>query len=736
MGEYPGARKPAPVDLVTRSSGKKNRSSPHGSFPRGGSLHPLILSLLFPIAVADGDGGVRPASPEDGTHWIQASSSDEMVVEESGNTQVDPSNTSANVTVIEIDETLSGASDVASVVDSASGTAVLSMGGLGDVSAVSIRGSTLRQVTVCLDGIPLNPDGAQVINLSELPLAAFSRIEVYRGNAPQDLAVNPMGGVINLVTDREEVTHNTSASVGSYHTGRMNTTHSMLGEWGQQPIHGLMMAEFFGTRGNYPYFSDSGTIYNLFDDRITERDNNDKLQTNVLGRWRVGTKDRYISVLDTFLRREEGVPGHANMPAESTRLHTLRNLAALEGQTNVGAGQLKGRLWAQNRQDTFQDIEGEVGTGSQHQRGFHMTQGLLGRFAWAQNPWLSPGFTLSTRRDSYVETNLLENQTSNARIRWSGVGVADLQIYILDDKVTLSPLVQLTHLDNRALGTVPFSNEAVSPDTEQVITQMDPRLGLLWRPNETLSLKANAGHYIRPPDFSELFGNQGAVIGNTDLVPEQSWQWDVGARWVASGPQWLRGSVDLAHFWNSSEDLIVLVQNSQHTSVPINIGKAWVQGLETAVSFTFFDRLESQSNLTWTISRNLVETEAYANNELPRIAPWELYQGTSIIFGDDAWFRAGHTWNYTSPHYWDATNYYRSAPRSIHGAFARAKAGTQKEQFSLEASVLNLTNNITEVVPRNPLDETDSSRIVQSVTDFVGYPLAGRTWLLTLQWNT
>ena len=93
----------------------------------------------------------------------------------------DPLATSAAVTVLLPDERVSASADVGSLVESAAGTNVQRLGGIGDFAAVSIRGASLRQVEVFIDGVPLNPDGADVVNLSELPLGAFQRIEVWRG---------------------------------------------------------------------------------------------------------------------------------------------------------------------------------------------------------------------------------------------------------------------------------------------------------------------------------------------------------------------------------------------------------------------------------------------------------------------------------------------------------------------------------------------------------------------------
>ena len=68
--------------------------------------------------------------------------------------------------------------------------------------------------------------------------------------------------------------------------------------------------------------------------------------------------------------------------------------------------------------------------------------------------------------------------------------------------------------------------------------------------------------------------------------------------------------------------------------------------------------------------------------------------------------------------------------RDSHGAFARVTA----QSLSAELSVLNLTNRITQVADRSPTDPNDDALVVAPMTDFVGYPLAGRTLMFTLRW--
>jgi iron complex outermembrane receptor protein len=192
-----------------------------------------------------------------------------VVLDESTREATDAQATSAAVTIIEVDERLPASSDVATVVDSASGTTVQRLGGLGDWSGVSIRGSTLRQVQVVLDGIPLNPDGASAVNLSELPLFAFERVEIFRGNAPPELAASPIGGVVHLRTGAGRQGTSASVSHGSLDTSRLTAMTRHTKEVGSLPVDFLAVADLFATEGDFWYFDDNGTKYNLFDDQRT-----------------------------------------------------------------------------------------------------------------------------------------------------------------------------------------------------------------------------------------------------------------------------------------------------------------------------------------------------------------------------------------------------------------------------------------------------------------------------------
>ena len=648
-----------------------------------------------------------------------------IVVEDERLRETDALETSANVTVLEVDETVSAATDVAGLVESATGTTVVRLGGLGDWSGVSIRGATHKQVQVHLDGVPLNPDGASTVNLAELPLGAFQRVEVWRGNAPPEFGALPIGGVVNLVTGDPEGSevHGTAGSFGTWKLGTLATAELA------ESVDALVIADTFRTRGDFDYFADNGTVYDTWDDAHKTRQNNQTGQASLHARVRWDSPIGEVSVVESWLAREEGVPGHINAEGARTSLDTRRSLTAASLEHAGNGWQIAGRGWFALRNELWSDPAGEVGTGSQLSATRIASSGLLASARYGARPWVVPGLTVSARVDHHATEDRLAGVTSESSRRLHLDGAAHADFVLWGERLTISPVLAGLWLDNRALGEVPFEHTPVAPEGRDTQLEATPRIGVLLRPHPQLALKANAGRYVRPPDFTELFGDRGGVIGNSDLVPESGLHWDVGGR-VEHGGEQLGVALDLGHFWVWSKDRIVFIQNSQRTSVPINLGEAWVQGVEAALSVEALGVVDSRSAVTRNLSVNMVRTRAYVNNQLPRIPTWELSQTTSLHWEERV--RLGHTWSYTAGNYWDATNWHLSPPRNLHSAFLRLRPTPAWPE--LEASVLNVFDTTVEVVPRNVLDDTDTARIVSPITDFVGYPLPGRTLLFSLRW--
>ena len=689
---------------------------------------PIILALV--VAFAE----VNAAAADEGDDELRV---DDEVVEVIGVRQeIDPLETSAAVTTIPVDERLRASAELADVVGASAGVHLQRLGGLGNYSVVSIRGSSARQVEVFVDGVPLNPHGSAPVNLAELSLDAFERIDVYRSGAPLHLGSAAAGGVINLVTAPGSAPPpRLEMAAGSYWTRRVSASGGFATVVGRlrRPLDLLVDVETTGTQGDFRYFDDRGTLYNLLDDRARTRLNNDHVDGKGRVRLRSGSRELMLVFQESLLVRDQGLPGIGQDPATGARLGVLDNafLGEIAGRprTNI---KLRGRVSWRVRQERYRDPLAELGTGLQDSRDLHHTVATRVALGWLPVSWQAVEATAELRVDGYQPLDLTrEEPTDGVRSRLNGMfGVGD-ELSLFRDHLRISPALQLHLLDNHMLGDVPFSDSPVAPEGQRRYAVLLPRLGVLIRPAPEIAIKGNIGRTFRPPDFTELFGDHGAVIGNSDLLPETAVSWDAGAQLDLPRNRVVDASVSAAYFWRENRDAIVYVQNSQRTQVPINLGRARVSGLEGSAEVTVGDTLLLRGNATWMNSVNLDERETYAGNQLPRLPRWEVWAEAAVRWR--SLVRVGYDLSHTAGNYWDATNWYLAAPRTLHGLTLRLQPG-EGWPF-VELDIRNLANTTVEAVPRDPLNPDDGALAVQPLTDFAGYPLPGRTVMVTVGWR-
>ena len=691
-------------------------------------LPALVFVLAAPVPVWAGEGDESEEGEEDAA---RAAGETVEVVDERPPDWVEPATTSAAVDVVAVDERLPSNADVADVVGAVAGTHVQRLGGLGDYSVVTIRGSSARQVEVFVDGVPLNPHGSSTVNLAELPLDAFERVEIYRSGAPFELGSSAMGGVVNLVTAAGQVpAPRLEVTAGSLWTGRMAGSLGVAPRHDRIPMDLVLHGQAFATEGGFSYFDDGGTPYNLTDDRTRTRINADITDVDGRLRFRAGDRKLRLVVQDDLFSRDQGVPGLGHDQASATRFGVFRNglLVELAGQAHPVV-RLRGRVTHRYRGERYQDPYGEMGVGRQDSRDRHQALGGQLTLSWIPLAWQAIAVAAEVHVDGYEPRDLTrENPSDGVRNRVSALLALGDDFSFADDAVRISPAVRLHLLDNRLLGNVPYNGAAVAADAQPSYAVFAPRLGLLVRPWPVLAFKANGERGFRPPDFMELFGDRGAMVGNPELIPESSWAWDVGLRFDIPANPVIAGGLSAGYFWRHTYDAIIYVQNSQRTQVPVNFGEARVGGIEGAIDATLGNAVDLRGAATWMFSRNLDTRVAYTDNQLPRVPRWEVSASASVHWGER--LRVGYDLNFTSGNYWDATNWYLAAPRTLHGLFVRSKPGPRWPSFEVE--VRNLLDERVEVVPRDPLNPDDGALVVQPLTDFTGYPLPGRVVLVTV----
>ena len=641
----------------------------------------------------------------------------------------------ASAVLIEIDPALLPPSaSVADVLQDVAGVTIRRFGGPGDPSYVRIRGSSAQQVAVYVDGVPLNAHGSSAIDLSELDLASFDRIEVYRSAAPPELGAAPIGGVVHLRT-RPDVAApiRLRAGWGSWGTHTLSGGAGLAGKLPRGAVGNLRLsAAYDGTRGDFVYFDNHGTLYDATDDTTRRRTNNALDQLDVAGTARIVRGPLDLSLQDRLLWREGGVPGHPSRSAERARFGVTDNL--LGGRlrlrlvpTLLATGDLSWRL----RGERYRDPQAEIALGAQDSRDA-MHEGGAGLGAdWRPVPELAVLSSARLDLHTYTPRTLLpQPRTDATRLRLASTLAVSAPVELAQGRIAVSPTIRLVVLDDRWIGADPFGGGPVS-DGPRVRVEPLPQLAVALRPVPELTIRAAASRGFRPPTFLELFGDRGSVKGNAALRPETGHSADLSARLRLVPNPLFSTSLEVGGFITDTIDAIALVPNSQKTAVPINLGHTRAGGVEAAWAVDALQHLHVDASMTWTEARVVQGERGTVGNRVPGVPPVQVDVGVQIFW--DPWVRLGWRFDYTAGTFDSPSNFFLQAARPLHSAHLRLQPGPRLPWVALE--VLNLTNTLSALQVRDPLHPSPDDRSPVSIEDYRGNPLPGRSVHLTIGWS-
>lgn len=562
----------------------------------------------------------------------------------------------------------------ADVLGESVGVQVQRFGGLGGFTTISIRGSSANQVPVYLDGIPLSQSQDQTVNLTDLPLDGLAQVEVYRGTVPVGFGGGGVGGVVNLVTRPPETRPRSEVAVsyGSFTTRKVVATHSRkVGDTGV-----LAHVAYLGSKGDFSFFDDNGTPENSTDDSTAKRINNDFDATDVVLKATHDFGDGLFGdAVQEIFYKDQGVPGPGSTQFARPSLRTVRSLTylrlrregILDGAVDAGA-----TLYGTYNLQKFADPEGSFGA----RQDTHNQAALLG--GNSSGYWFAPlGNDVAWFAEIAYERFFPRNET-NAPLPKSGPDQNRLratlslqdEFALWPDRIALVPAIRYDHFRDEFSGV----NVANVPNSPAETTRRDlwtPSIGAAARPTQWLTLRANIGRFQRVPNFSELFGNAGSVLGNATLEPETGINRDVGfvARWP--GLAWLdAGSVEYAYFHNDVSDLIAFEQASPRYFRAFNVGDARMAGHELALTASAAGRLGLDLNYTHqdTANRSVHSPEG---NQLPLRPADELFVRPRIF---NNWGSLYYAFTYLGENPTDRDNFLVVPPRSIHTVGATLQA--------------------------------------------------------------
>lgn len=588
---------------------------------------------------------------------------------------------------------------LAEVLSAAAGVRVVQYGGLGQYSTVSVRGAPPGQVSVYLDGAPLTSAAHGVVSLSDLPVTAIERVEVYRSFAPLSFGMPTPGGAINLVTSRAADVRQATLAGGSFGTTEARGT--IAARRGSLAL--LAHAGIQGTNGDYRYFDDNGTPFNLDDDQTSTRVNDRLDATGVLASlsWSARRDLRLTARADVF-HRAQGVPGVGAVPAPNPRLAFDRALTGADAAWTPGGNvpqlRLSGSL--DHERSRFRDTEGQLLLGRQNDDD-RLRSSVVGFDVASPDAWRRIGLASGVSwRDERADvapptTGFAAPPQSRRTSRGAHAGI---QLRPLGDALTLHAARrwdrQADHLRSAGIaGTV--------ARTDLVRELNGPQAGVRLALPRGLELRANWSRSARAPDFLELFGDQGSVAGNPQLQPESAESRDVGAAWRWAGrANW--AALEWSRYGSDVRDLIVYQRSGPNAVRARNASRAKLRGDELSWRGGLGAALTASGAFTWGSALDVGNSTIYRGLRLPQRPSSQSYARLDARAG--RWSAALDV-QYLGDDYLDPANYQRAPSRTFVGASLGVRVLAERIRLTVEGK--NLGD--------------------RRVSDVAGFPLPGRS---------
>ncbi len=617
---------------------------------------------------------------------------------------VNPS-VSGLVTVVDLAEEPPGR-DAADLLGGVAGFQVRRYGAVGASAVPSLRGSSAAQIRFYLDGVPLNGAQNGTADLDRIPLDRMATIEIHRGVVPIGLGSVGGAGAVNFISRTGDEGLDFRIGAGSFGElgGRLSA--GLVNAAGT--LSGTVMVNGLRADNDFEYLDHNQTFYNSADDTVRTREN---AWLERWGVWAAGAYESGSLAVRASLghdRRDGGRPGPLGYPSPGASVRYDRT----DGQLHVDHrdGLLQLRLGGGSQEEFLYDPQGEVGFGPPG-TDRSLSHDVNGTVLWAPVPvpgLLSVQAGVEGRREWRNDWISGEEEPRRNRTTWSAFAAATVELF--DDRVQIAPACrwQLTQDNFPPTPPLPWLPEEDAVDHRR--EDLSPALGVVWTMvRDRLFLESHLARTVRQPTWVELFGHQGGVHGNRNLLPETISSADAAFSYRSGTGGW---SGRIAGFYAETDDKIIFVQHSPQSSQAENAGHTRARGIELELAAILPGDFSLTGNFTWQRAEDLGGLQSiYAGNRLPFLPDTEAQVRLGRpMAGWRPWFEAAYM----------GANYRDRANTELNKAPARTvlNIGLARDwrprwlgsagALSLSAEIVNVTDN--------------------AVYDVEGFPLPGRSW--------
>ena len=230
----------------------------------------------------------------------------------------------------------------------------------------------------------------------------------------------------------------------------------------------------------------------------------------------------------------------------------------------------------------------------------------------------------------------------------------------------------------------------------------DAQLGINYKMDAALKLRASLSRDIRLPSLYELYGDDGSAIGNEDLKDEIAINSEAGVQFASA-----EHTSSITAFYRDLTDAIVTIYDARGIGRAENISSAVLYGLELDADAVLHDAWKLGVKGAWVKSEDQSNVAGFRGNPLPG-----QYEYTASLVNRLFWqqYVAELEFNYQNEGYYD-----RSATTEL------------PESKQVHAALkYSFSDHQIELVGRNLTDER--------IEDFNRYPAPGRHFYLSYKY--
>ena len=569
-----------------------------------------------------------------------------------------------------------------------SGVQIKDYGGLGGLKTVNVRSLGSQHVGVYLDGIRITNAQNGQIDLGRYSLSNMESVALYNANRNERLqsaSEYASAATVYLQTRRPDSTaFNVEYGTGSFGLQKLKAYFSFRNIL-------FVDAEYQRTDGGYPFRFQSAS-----EDTVGKRRNSDIsfYRLEAAGFYKGFTAHAY------FYSSERGLPGpvvrRLSDQWDSTDRQWDRNFFLQATYRHTwGSFALKTNLkyaydWLRYLQDP------STNAAAMHCDNHYRQQDLYASVAAAWNTsWLS--------------------LTASTDLRWSDLTTdvyRSAYVYRLDSKSLLSAIASYRGFEGNIalLYTHIGDHSARSAQSAAALSRLTPMFLASWH-RHAFTVRAFHKRIFRAPTLNDLYYT---LVGNAQLRPEYTSQFDLG---VDYKDRHLHLALDA--YYNRIEDKIVAIpMKSQFRWSMVNFGLVKSLGLSATAGYDrTWGKFSLNANANYTCQRDRDYSSPH-DPEYRNTIPYSPLHSASLIvdLGYNGWSLCT-SWLYTGDRFALISN----NRDDLLGAWQTVDLKLNKRfrirrhyvQATVECN--NLCDSRHEVVKR--------------------YPMPGRNWKATLQWQ-